>query len=194
MKMKRLLAGITLIGLIVVCPFQHVQAQNKETETLRSLMKRIELQKSVSFIYESSLRVNVPYNGKAVDTLPLKESLENLFKDTGISWKIKGNYVILNDMKKQVTLNGYVYQKNGESLINATLIDCESGKGTLTNTFGYYSFTLPQGEHSIRFSYVGFKDTVLTVNLDRNLTQNIYLPDLPPLQEVVVQSLSLIHI
>ena len=188
MKMKRLLAGITLIGLIVVCPIRHLQAQNKETATLKELMKRIELQESVSFIYESSLRVNVPYNGKTVDTLPLKESLENLFKDTGVSWKMKGNYIILNETKKHFTLNGYVYQKNGESLINATLIDRESGKGTLTNTYGYYSFTLPQGEHSIRFSYVGFKDTVLTVYLDRNLTQNVYLPDLPPLQEVVVES------
>lgn len=188
MKMKRLLAGITLIGLIVVCPIRHLQAQNKETATLKELMKRIELQEGVSFIYESSLRVNVPYNGKTMDTLPLKESLENLFKDTGVSWKMKGNYIILNETKKHFTLNGYVYQKNGESLINATLIDRESGKGTLTNTYGYYSFTLPQGEHSIRFSYVGFKDTVLTVYLDQNLTQNIYLPDLPPLQEVVVES------
>lgn len=87
MKMKRLLAGITLIGLIVVCPFQHLQAQDKETATLKGLMKQLELQKGVSFIYESSLRVNVPHNGQVVDSLPLKKSLENLFKDTAYRGK-----------------------------------------------------------------------------------------------------------
>lgn len=114
MKIKRLLAGITLIGLIVVCPIRHLQAQNKETATLKELMKRIELQEGVSFIYESSLRVNVPYNGKTMDTLPLKESLENLFKDTGVSMENERKLHYPERNEKALHPEWLCLQKNGD--------------------------------------------------------------------------------
>lgn len=188
MNMKILLISVMLISLNVVCPFQSLRAQRKDVLSLKDIMNQIQTKEGVSFVYESSVQVDIPYRGEDWETLPLKKALEVLFRGTGISWKIKGNYIILNKIQRSFTLNGYVYQKNGESLINATLFDQNSGKGTLTNAYGYYSFTLPEGEHTIRYSYVGFQDTTITLHLDRNLTRNIHLADLPPLQEVVVRS------
>lgn len=186
--MKRMLAGLMLVSLAVVCPPKAVKAQEKGGLTLRDMMSRMEAGKGVNFIYESSVKVNTPYNGKGLDSLPLKDALRELFNGTGISWKIKGKYVMLHKPQKPVTMNGYVYQKNGEPLINATLFEPVSSQGTLTNAYGYYSLTLPEGSYLIGVSYVGFKDTTLVVNFGRDLTKNIYLENQLPLQEVVVES------
>ncbi len=77
---------------------------------------------------------------------------------------------------KDYTISGYVTElKSSETLIGASIVDIKSGKGTVTNPYGYYSLTLPEGEVSIRYSYVGFsaesrefkltKDTVISVSL-----------------------------
>lgn len=188
MRMKRLLTSLSLVGLLALCPFRPARAQEKEpvAVTRKTVLNRLQDERSMSFVYDASLPVDGPYTGRPVYDLPLESALELLFHGTGITWKIKGRYVMLNKEKKVFTLNGYVYQQNGETLINATVFDRQTGKGTLTNAYGYYSFTLPEGSHRLLVSYVGFRDTVLTVNLDRNLTKNVYLEDLPSLQEVVV--------
>lgn len=187
--MKRLVTGLWLAVLLMMCPFHMARAQEKLTKgtlTLKDMMNRIEAEKQVSFVYDAAINTNMLYKGTPPDSLLLEDALEQLFRGTNITWKIKKNYVMLYKEKKQFTLNGYVFQKNGESLINATIFDRITGLGTLTNAYGYYSFTLPAGEHVVSVSYVGFQDTVLTINLTSNLTRDIYLEDLPTLGEVVV--------
>ena len=186
MNTKRLSVSLAAAGLLALSPFVTTEAQTKDAPTLKQAMERLQDGKHVNFVYDSSLVLDFPYNGASPDSLPLREALDALFRETGITWKIKGNYVMLHKEIKRFTLNGYVYQPNGETLIQATLMDKESEKGTLTNAYGYYSFTLPEGKHTIRVSYVGYRDTLLTVDLTGNQTVNIYLADLPLLEEVVV--------
>ena len=77
------------------------------------------------------------------------------------------------------TISGYVTDKaNGESLISATIFDSNAKKGATTNNFGYYSLTLPAGEVSLAYSYIGYRtenrnfhlqgDTVLNIRLDQD--------------------------
>ncbi|MDR0422257.1 MAG: TonB-dependent receptor [Proteiniphilum sp.] len=77
------------------------------------------------------------------------------------------------------TISGYVTDReNGEPLISAIVFDAGSSGGTVTNNFGYYSLTLPAGEVSLEYSYIGYgkpkiafrleNDTVLNIRLDRD--------------------------
>ncbi len=77
------------------------------------------------------------------------------------------------------TISGYVTDKaNGESLISATIFDSNAKKGATTNNFGYYSLTLPAGDVSLAYSYIGYRtenrnfhlqgDTVLNIRLDQD--------------------------
>ncbi len=77
---------------------------------------------------------------------------------------------------KNYTISGYIVDaKSSESLIGAAIIDIISGKGVVTNPYGFYSLSLPEGEVSLRFSYVGFlaethnfvlaNDTILSISL-----------------------------
>ena len=64
----------------------------------------------------------------------------------------------ISGIAQTFTVSGTVTDKvTGETLIGATVMDKNSGKGTITNSYGYYSLTLPGGEVVLRVSYVGYK-------------------------------------
>ena len=63
----------------------------------------------------------------------LENSLETIFSNTGIKWEINGDYVILKRLSSY-TLSGYIYQENGETVINATVWDITSNTGTQSGT------------------------------------------------------------
>lgn len=51
------------------------------------------------------------------------------------------------------TLNGYVYDNaSGEALLGTVIYVKSLGKGTTSNEYGFYSITLPEGEHEIQFN------------------------------------------
>ena len=92
--------------------------------------------------------------------------------------------------QQQFTLSGYVRDgSNGEALIAATVFVNEVSKGVISNAYGFYSITLPEGTYTIDFQYVGFKSANQEITLDRNVR---FDPELMPheaqLQEVVVTS------
>lgn len=78
--------------------------------------------------------------------------------------------------QNKYTVSGYIKDgESGESLIAATVIDAQSGKGATTNLYGFYSLTLAEGEHTLTFSYIGFEDQVQTIKLDADKRINIEL-------------------
>lgn len=78
--------------------------------------------------------------------------------------------------QEKYTISGYIKDKeSGESLISATVMDAQSGKGTTTNLYGFYSLSLSAGEHTLTFSYIGFEDQVQTIQLTEDKRINIEL-------------------
>jgi hypothetical protein len=88
------------------------------------------------------------------------------------------------------TISGYLKDgKNGESLIGVTIYKKHSQTGTSTNAYGFYSLTLPKGQDTIMFSFIGYKTIQRAVNLTGNQTINIELEEEgKDLDEVVVSS------
>ncbi len=84
------------------------------------------------------------------------------------------------------TLSGYVKDADGETLINATVFDKTTGQGTMTNAYGYFSITLPEGQHQLRFSYVGYDDHMEPVDLRADRLLNISMSRNARIGEVVV--------
>lgn len=52
---------------------------------------------------------------------------------------------------------------NNEALIGATVSAPETGIGTITNENGYYTLSLPEGEHTLQATYVGYATTSRTI-------------------------------
>lgn len=88
----------------------------------------------------------------------------------------------------RLTLSGYVRDaRNGESLIGATISVKELGEGTLTNEYGYYALSLPPGNYTLVYRYVGYEPKNLQVNLREKITQNVELSEsVKVLEEVLV--------
>src|SRR5690349_24373312 len=91
--------------------------------------------------------------------------------------------------QEKVTLNGYVKDAaNGEELIGVSVYIPELKAGTVTNSYGFYSLTLPKATYDVQFSYLGYSIQKLSVVLDHNIEQNVELPAEAELIEEVVIS------
>ncbi len=86
------------------------------------------------------------------------------------------------------TLSGYLKDiKNGETLIGASVYIKEIKNGTITNEYGFYSITLPEGTYNLVFSNIGYKNQSKTIVLNQNVKLDLeFQVDEVALQEIVV--------
>jgi hypothetical protein len=67
---------------------------------------------------------------------------------------------------KNYTINGYVKdQYSGETLIGATVSINGNKKGVTTNTYGFFSITLKEGDYSLLISFVGYSSNLIQLKL-----------------------------
>ena len=72
------------------------------------------------------------------------------------------------------TVSGYITDSSSkETLIGATVLDMKSGRGAITNEYGFYSLTLPDGQIEMRTGYVGYKPLTLSFTLSSDTIINI---------------------
>lgn len=90
--------------------------------------------------------------------------------------------------QEKYTINGYVKDAaNGEALIGATVLIEELGTGNITNVYGFYSITLPPGEYSVVYRYIGFVSQKKQILLEENSRIDVELvEEQTQLEEVVV--------
>ena len=89
------------------------------------------------------------------------------------------------------TVSGYITDRtSGETLIGAGVLVDGTGRkvqtGAVTNAYGYYTLTLPQGKTSLQYSYVGYESVVLDVDLLRDTTVNVVLSPSAEIREATV--------
>ncbi|MBC8294868.1 MAG: TonB-dependent receptor, partial [Pelagibacterales bacterium] len=95
---------------------------------------------------------------------------------------------IINYSQDNFTLNGYILDvNNNESIIGANIIIPSINVGTITNTYGFYSITIPKGNYEIHISSIGYKKSINKINLTNNINTNYYLEqNIENLDEVIV--------
>ncbi|MGA0555922.1 TonB-dependent receptor [Larkinella sp. VNQ87] len=98
---------------------------------------------------------------------------------------------VVRRTNEQVTVSGYIKDAaNGEGLIGVSVFVKETNSGITTNSYGFYSLTLPAGTYNLIFTYVGFAKEYRTVDLTNdNVRLNIELKEEGrDLQEVTVST------
>lgn len=74
--------------------------------------------------------------------------------------------ITANAQTKQ-TVSGYVKDiSNGEGLIGVSVYVREAETGVVTNTYGFYSITIPSGSYTLVYSYIGYQKMTKEVSLD----------------------------
>ncbi|MCK5852716.1 carboxypeptidase-like regulatory domain-containing protein, partial [bacterium] len=66
----------------------------------------------------------------------------------------------------------------GEDLIGATIVvDEMRNTGTISNSYGFFSISLPANSYKIRFQFVGYETQFIPVNLTENKRLDIELKE-----------------
>jgi hypothetical protein len=93
-------------------------------------------------------------------------------------------------VSQDFTFSGLVKdQTTGETLLGASIYTKNLNKGTITNEYGFFSLSLPKGNHSITISYLGYKEETFSITLIENLRKDIELqPSEQVLTEIVITS------
>lgn len=154
-----------------------------ENNSLPEAFQKTSLATGLSFSYDPSI---LPVD-KSVTALfekaSLAEVMEYLLKDTGLGYLVVDRRIIIRLQSELgpvepafFTLSGFVRDSlSGEALIGANLWEAGNGRGSSTNEYGFYSLTLPAGEHLIKVSYLGFEEKAVLYTFDRNRRSDLYL-------------------
>ena len=168
-----------VIGICICCPLigakepLHLLADPTPTVTLdmkrvplQDILLEIEKQTGLFFSYESSMLKEFRHVSLTARDESLSYCLKRLFEPLPLVYRITGRYVILKRKPRQYTISGFVRDSASyESLIAATVVERSSGKGSVSNNYGFYSITLSPGKVVLSSSYVGYEPCSVTFEL-----------------------------
>ena len=78
--------------------------------------------------------------------------------------------------QEKYVLSGTVRDSaNGEDMIGATIFVQELNNGASTNTYGFFSISLPKGTYNVTVSYVGYDPLNKTIELNSNYKLDVAL-------------------
>lgn len=192
---------IILIGMVLLIPIQ-IYAQDANTRltltlhnaTLKEFTQAIENSTGYSFIYSEEISIKHKIN-LIVKEKPLYEILDLVFENEAINYRFSGRYILLQKKKKlknvsrKFTISGYVTDgTSSETLIGTNIFESRQNQGTTTNPYGFYSITLPEGETSLCFSYLGYTTENRQFTLSKDTLLDIRMQGNTQLQEIVVVS------
>jgi len=88
------------------------------------------------------------------------------------------------------TISGIITDKsNGESVFGATVFLNGTNIGGVTNEYGFYSITAPEGSYVLTVSYMGFSDITINIDLTQDVKHDVEIDQLTSeLEEVVVKA------
>ena len=86
-------------------------------------------------------------------------------------------FTVFSFSQNKFTVSGNIKDNGtGEDIIGAKVTVSEiPGKGAITNVYGFYSLTLPEGNYTINYQFIGYKTITQKITLDQNISQNIEL-------------------
>jgi len=177
---KKILRTMRLTLFMFLASFIQLTANNSYAQktklsvdlknaSIESVLLTIENQSAYKFIYNKETvdvesRVNIQQKEKSI-----KEILDILLVENGISYTFYGNQVLLtkdkvaNPLQQNQTVLGKVNDAAGAPLPGVTVVVKGSTYGTITNTDGNYSITSVSDDAILIFSFVGMRTQEISV-------------------------------
>jgi len=202
---KIILLTLSLLPLGVIVSAQSDYEVRLQAETdidwkskpLMEVIKLLEEEYKIQFLFNPNDAENEKIS-ISENEITLNELLTKIFEQTNLEYKIENDVVVIYKSKSlgsqqqspraiKHTINGYLTDREStESLIGASVYLKGTNIGTTTNEYGFYSFSIPEGEMTLVFSYIGYEDEVTDINLVEDKTLDISLGFGSQLEEVVI--------
>lgn len=173
-------ATVTKTGDIII---------NVTNKPIREVLTLIEKQSKFIFVYNSeSINLNKTVT-LSITSTSINEVMSLLLKGTSLTYEVSDRQILIipaaeqqTQSAKRTAASGVVSDENGEVLIGVNVQVKGESTGTITDTEGKYSLTVPAGK-SLVFSYVGYKRLELKAQAQMKVQM---ASDAEVLNEVVV--------
>jgi hypothetical protein len=125
---------------------------------------------------------------------PLSVVLDEVLSGTGWAYRQIGRQLVLYQAPveppvRRFTISGFVQDySSGEWLIGAFIRDERSGRSAVSNEYGFFSLTLPQGEAELLITQLGYNMDVYPLMLQRDTSLQILLQEVVLLTEVEIRA------
>jgi TonB-linked SusC/RagA family outer membrane protein len=139
----------------------------KGNSTIEDVLSAIEDQSDYYFLYNGKL-VNVAQSVSIkIENQSLKSTLDELFKNTNITYKIYDRQVVLSPAESSVSqqiqrVSGKVTDSSGAPLPGVTVVVKGTTQGTITDASGNYSLPNVPENATLVFSFVGMRTREIT--------------------------------
>lgn len=197
--MKRILTSVvSIVAGCMISAYASGITINANRQPAEKVFASIMKQSGKNFIYPSGLLKGITVSVNKKDA-PLSEVLDQMLKETGITYRIRGNSIMLMKQKPQkapaekacnATLSGFVREAGtGEPLTGVVVTTPDGEHRTVSNNMGFYSLTLPCGKQQVIAIFPGFENSaseVLSLNKSRSLDLEMN-PQAEMLQELIVE-------
>ena len=101
-------------------------------------------------------------------------------------WLVLITPVIATNAQQKFTISGTVTDAStGESILAANVAIKELGKGVATNLYGFYSISLPTGNYTLLYTFIGYETVERYIELNTDKSINVELTSLVIATDVV---------
>lgn len=192
MRRYRLLIGLVSMFTMVVqlCGQSQYLAVKAEGKAPSEFFIELSLQSGVNIIYSDNLIDKLPPITLQLKGVGVDEILTKVLQNSGVGFRYIDQQIVLYELAPPViryTISGVVTDSvSGEPMISAYVFDAISGKGTITNNYGYYSLNLASGPVQLLAGFLGYATKVRVVELRKNEIMHLRLSQSGLLREVIV--------
>ncbi len=177
-----------------------VQTSSAET-SVKELLRLVEEQSGLKFVFSSKVNLNQTFTPDK-KSLSVYEVLTEVLRPMGIDYEVFDQRILLT--KRKVTelqkldavrelataaldrrISGTVKDEKGETLVGVSVTLKNTGKGTMTNTLGQYSLDVPEGSHTLVFTYIGYKKVEMPLG-NAAVYDVVLAEDNQALEEIIV--------
>jgi hypothetical protein len=188
--LKKQLLTLCLILILSSAYAQQRISMDVSAVPLSQIIQQLSASNNLQFAYSTDQIDITKKVTISLKDVTLEDALQKLFANSGIAYLINGNSITLyRDQNYRVTVSGSVREKGtGELLIGVIVGANPTKSGAVSNGYGFYSLSMPPGDYSLTFYYVGFQPFSQKVSLNQNQELNIELSPATDLQEVIVNA------
>ena len=183
LRAGRVIAFAVLLCSLLLVPLttraQSVQVTlDKKDATIKSCMDEIERQTDYLFVYGEKLDLSRKVTVKS-GKRPLKEALDQIFKGSGITYRISSGNIVLEEKKPAAVaaapsatrIKGHITDSAGNPVIGAFVVVKGTTVGTNTDADGAYSLNIPSDVATpvVVVSCIGYDTVEVKVGDDENV-------------------------
>lgn len=179
MKLIALLLITSIFQVIASVKAQTIQL-NVKGESLKNVMRTIQKQKGVSFLFKGDAIANMPITATIHDS-SLPETMNTILQGKNLVWELMDNTVVIHvaptkeqtilreNLSNQKTTTGQVKDEDGKPLPGATIIIKGTTNSTSTDGSGNFQLSNVSTNATLIISSVGYVTKEIQVSGKTNL-------------------------